>query len=187
MADTDETEARSANVQPTATSGQRKVWKGHEDFPDHNELLLNDYVKRATRKNVWFYRDRCGVNRGPAPLPILRDAWTHGLIDQNTLVYGQGMVDFLPIKNVRTLMGQIRTWDGALNLLVLQCCLRITCMPLFNIAAQLRSGTCLIPMLHNGLAVLHCLCRKLECLWFAAVQCCAVHTPWFWHEVGSHI
>jgi hypothetical protein len=113
MADQDNSDERAANVKPTPSSAPRKVWKGNKDFPDLNELHLNNYVKLATRKNVWFYRDRCGVNRGPAPLPTMRDAWVNGLIDQNTLVWGQGMVDFLPIKNVRTLMGQIRTWDGA--------------------------------------------------------------------------
>lgn len=91
----------------------RQQWKGRDAGPDDNELLLINYVKRATRKNLWYYRDRCGVARGPATLPTLREAWVHGLIDENTLCHGQGLVDFLPIKNIRTLTPQIRTWDGA--------------------------------------------------------------------------
>lgn len=81
-------------------------------FPDDNESFLINYVRNATKKNIWYYRDRCGVARGPAPLPTLKEAWTHGLIDEYTLVWGQGLVDFLPIRNVRTLTAQIRTPEG---------------------------------------------------------------------------
>jgi GYF domain 2 len=79
---------------------------------DDSELFLLTYVRRTTRKNAWYYRDRCGVARGPAPIPIMRDAWVNGIIDQNTLVWGSGLMDFLPIKNVRSLTGQIRTPEG---------------------------------------------------------------------------
>jgi hypothetical protein len=87
-------------------------FKPQKRFPDSNEAFLITYVRMATRKNLWYYRDRCGVARGPAPVPTLREAWVHGLIDQNTLVWGQGLIDFLPIKNVRTLVPQIRTPEG---------------------------------------------------------------------------
>ena len=33
----------------------------------------------------------------------------NGIIDQDTLVWGQGLADWLPVKNVRTLVPQIRT------------------------------------------------------------------------------
>jgi hypothetical protein len=33
----------------------------------------------------------------------------NGIIDENTLVWGQGLADWLPVKNVRTLVPQIRT------------------------------------------------------------------------------
>ena len=36
----------------------------------------------------------------------------HGIIDENTLVWGQGLADWLPIRNVRTLVAQIRTMEG---------------------------------------------------------------------------
>jgi hypothetical protein len=40
---------------------------------------------------------------------VLRECWVNGIIDQNTLVWGQGLADWLPVKNVRTLVPQIRT------------------------------------------------------------------------------
>ncbi len=72
-----------------------------------------DYVRLATRKNIWYYRDRMSVPRGPCPLPVLRECWVSGIIDENTLVWGQGLADWLPIRNVRTLVAQIRTPEGA--------------------------------------------------------------------------
>lgn len=68
-----------------------------------------DYIRTATRSNVWYYRDRASVPRGPCSLPVLREAWVQGVIDENTLIWGQGLVDWLPVKNVRTLVPQIRT------------------------------------------------------------------------------
>ena len=43
---------------------------------------------------------------------MLREAWCSGVIDENTLVWGQGLGDWLPVKNVRTLIPQIRTLEG---------------------------------------------------------------------------
>ena len=53
--------------------------------------------------------------RGPCNLHVLRDCWVHGVIDENTLVWGQGLADWLPVRNVRTLVPQIRTVEGRLN------------------------------------------------------------------------
>ena len=61
---------------------------------------------------MWYYRDRLNVPRGPASLPVLKEAWVNGVIDGNTLIWGQGLADFIPIKNVRTLVPQIRTLEG---------------------------------------------------------------------------
>ena len=49
--------------------------------------------------------------RGPCSLPVLREAWVNGTIDENTLVWGQGLADWLPVRNVRTLVPQIRTLE----------------------------------------------------------------------------
>jgi hypothetical protein len=35
-----------------------------------------------------------------------------GVIDEDTLVWGHGLMDWLPIRNVRTLVPQIRTPEG---------------------------------------------------------------------------
>ena len=41
----------------------------------HNERQVVDYVRTVTAKNVWYYRDRMSVPRGPCTLPVLREAW----------------------------------------------------------------------------------------------------------------
>ena len=63
----------------------------------------------ATKKNIWYYRDRLLCVRGPCTLPVLRECWVKGIIDENTLIWGQGLQDYIPVKNVRTLLPQIRT------------------------------------------------------------------------------
>ncbi|KAL4425273.1 hypothetical protein ABPG75_009289 [Micractinium tetrahymenae] len=75
----------------------------------HYDRQVVDYVRTATAKNIWYYRDRLSTPRGPCSLPVLREAWTQGVIDENTLVWGQGLADWLPVRNVRTLVPQIRT------------------------------------------------------------------------------
>lgn len=75
----------------------------------HYERSVVDYVRTATGKNVWYYRDRLSTPRGPCTLPVLRECWVNGIIDENTLIWGQGLADWLPVKNVRTLVPQIRT------------------------------------------------------------------------------
>ncbi len=77
----------------------------------HRQII--DYTREITKKNVWYYRDRMSVPRGPCSLPVLRECWVHGVIDENTLVWGQGLMDWLPVRNVRTLVPQIRTVEGA--------------------------------------------------------------------------
>lgn len=49
------------------------------------------------------------VARGPCTLPTLREAWVGGIIDEGTLIWGTGLVDWIPVGNVRTLVAQIRT------------------------------------------------------------------------------
>lgn len=52
------------------------------------------------------------VPRGPCPLHVLKDAWVQGVIDENTLVWGQGLIDWLPMRNVKLLVAQVRTPEG---------------------------------------------------------------------------
>ena len=50
--------------------------------------------------------------RGPCPLHVLKECWVHGVIDENTLVWGQGLFDWIPAKNVKLLLPMIRTPEG---------------------------------------------------------------------------
>lgn len=78
---------------------------------DFERIQQHDFVREATKKNVWYYRDRMSIPRGPCTLPVLRECWVHGVIDENTFVWGHGLIDWLPIKNIRTLVPQIRTLE----------------------------------------------------------------------------
>lgn len=78
---------------------------------DHVDRHVPDYVREITKHNIWYYRDRMNVPRGPCPLPVLRECWVQGIVDENTLVWGHGLADWLPIRNVRTLVAQIRTLE----------------------------------------------------------------------------
>lgn len=78
----------------------------------HNKQQI-DYVLEITKKNVWYYRDRLSVPRGPCTMPVLREAWVNGVIDGNTLIWGHGFMEWLPIKNIRTLVMQIRIPEGS--------------------------------------------------------------------------
>ena len=63
-----------------------------------------------------YYRDRMSVPRGPCNVAVLRECWVQGVIDEHTLVWGQGLGDWLPVRNIRTLVPQIRTFEGAAQL-----------------------------------------------------------------------
>ena len=70
-------------------------------------LLITSFISCIFLNNVC--RDRLSTPRGPCSLPVLREAWVNGVIDENTLVWGQGLADWLPVRNIRTLVPQIRT------------------------------------------------------------------------------
>lgn len=75
----------------------------------HYQYEMINYQRMLMRKNIWYYRDRMSVPRGPCPLHVLKDCWVQGVIDENTLVWGGGLYDWLPIKNVKLLIPMIRT------------------------------------------------------------------------------
>jgi len=62
----------------------------------------------AAKDNVWFYRDRTGKVRGPAPMGSLRQCWVNGVVDEHTLVWGNGLCEWVPVRNVRGLVANIR-------------------------------------------------------------------------------
>ena len=78
------------------------------------------------------------VPRGPCTLHVLRDCWVHGVVDENTLVWGQGLCDWLPIRNVRTLVPQIRTVEGRQHVLILT--EPALCRPCPNLTLSLSEG-----------------------------------------------
>jgi hypothetical protein len=89
-----------------------------------------------------YYRDRLSVPRGPCNISVLRECWVHGVIDDGTLVWGQGLIDWLPVKNVRTLVPQIRTLEGVRMLLhIINTLIRIK-----------EPGNC--PLLHSHIYLL---------------------------------
>ena len=88
---------------------RRPPWERRRPETSYYDAALFNMVVTMTRWNVWYYRDRMSTPRGPAPITSLRQAWSNGVIDENTLVWGEGLMDWIPIKNVTTLVGQIRT------------------------------------------------------------------------------
>lgn len=77
-----------------------------------------NYQRMLMRKNIWYYRDRMSVPRGPCPLHVLKDCWVQGTIDEHTLVWGQGLYDWLPAKNVKLLVAMVRTPEGEAQSLI---------------------------------------------------------------------
>ena len=91
-----------------------KVWQARRNLNKNltrAEKEVMYYVGLGISKNVWYYKDRAGTTRGPCNMPIMRDAWSKGIIDADTLVYGTSLHFWTPIRNVNTLAGQIRTTD----------------------------------------------------------------------------
>jgi len=67
-----------------APKAPRKPSRKVGDFEEYQQL---DYVRTMTARNTWYYRDRLSVPRGPCSMPVLREAWCNGVIDENTLVW----------------------------------------------------------------------------------------------------
>jgi hypothetical protein len=53
------------------------------------------------RGNIWFYRDRTGLPRGPMTITTVRKAYINGVVDQHTLFWGNGLGDWVPLRNIR--------------------------------------------------------------------------------------
>ena len=61
--------------------------------------------------NIWYYKDRIGLPRGPLQLSHLRACWVNGTVDEATLVWGQGLESWYPICNVEGLEVNIKSLD----------------------------------------------------------------------------
>jgi len=94
------------------------VWQ-QDIRPNPRRIVLSsyqaemiNYQRMLMRKNIWYYRDRMSVPRGPCPLHVLKDCWVQGVIDEHSLVWGHGLYDWLPVRNVKLLTAMIRTPEG---------------------------------------------------------------------------
>ncbi|EFJ44293.1 hypothetical protein VOLCADRAFT_106447 [Volvox carteri f. nagariensis] len=97
------------NAPPTTpwTGALRPVPRKIVLSPYQYEMI--NYQRMLMRKNIWYYRDRMNVPRGPCPLHVLKEAWVTGIVDENTLMWGHGLYDWLPAKNIKLLLPMIRT------------------------------------------------------------------------------
>ncbi|XP_031128894.1 protein TIC 56, chloroplastic [Ipomoea triloba] len=73
--------------------------------------LEKRYYDFIMKTGGWFYKDRLGRSRGPMELVQLRTAWTGGIIDRHTFIWGEDMDEWAPISMVYGLECAIATWD----------------------------------------------------------------------------
>merc|ERR1712146_274645 len=83
--------------------------KKTKDIPLEDREQMWYWINSVLVCGIWYYRDRMGTPRGPCSLPVLREAWTKGIIDDKTLVWCRGLIDWIPIRNVTFLVSLIRT------------------------------------------------------------------------------
>ena len=62
--------------------------------------------------NIWWYKDRAGLPRGPLQITGLRACYAQGVVDDQTLVWGQGLTGWYPIRNVIGLTANIRNLES---------------------------------------------------------------------------
>ncbi|KAG2490491.1 hypothetical protein HYH03_011119 [Edaphochlamys debaryana] len=100
---------------PLDNAPPAEPWKG-ELRPVPRKIVLSpyqyemiNYQRMLLRKNIWYYRDRMNVPRGPCPLHVVKEAWVSGIVDENTLFWGHGLYDWLPAKNIKLLLPMVRT------------------------------------------------------------------------------
>lgn len=78
----------------------------------HSVELYCYFCPVIMKTGGWFYKDRLGRSRGPMELVQLRTAWTGGIIDRHTFIWGEDMDEWAPISMVYGLERAIATWDG---------------------------------------------------------------------------
>jgi len=67
------------------------------------------------RSGGWYYKDRLGRTRGPLELITLKSAWSAGIIDKNTFIWGEDMDEWAPIHMIYGMERAIATWEGLLS------------------------------------------------------------------------
>lgn len=64
-------------------------------------------MRTVIRRNIWYYRDRTGLPRGPMSIDVLRKAYIGGIVDGNTLMWGNGLGHWVPLRNIRGMDGNL--------------------------------------------------------------------------------
>lgn len=105
-----EKSAELKTTKPSATPSAFSRKEANKEL-EKEEWEANKYSFIALEDNIWYYRDRASVPRGPAPISTMRTCWVNGYIDENTLVWGQGLEEWVPLRNVRALPALIRNFE----------------------------------------------------------------------------
>lgn len=96
---------------PTPWTGEMRPTPRSIKLSPYQYEMIN-YQRMLMRKNIWYYRDRMNIPRGPCPLHVVKEAWVSGIVDENTLFWGHGLYDWLPAKNIKLLLPMVRTPEG---------------------------------------------------------------------------
>ncbi|QCE03306.1 protein TIC 56, chloroplastic [Vigna unguiculata] len=73
--------------------------------------LERRYYDFIMRSGGWYYKDRLGRTRGPLELITLKSAWSAGIIDKNTFIWGEDMDEWAPIHMIYGMERAIATWE----------------------------------------------------------------------------
>ncbi|XP_057524323.1 protein TIC 56, chloroplastic [Amaranthus tricolor] len=77
--------------------------------------LEKRYYDFAMRTGGWYYKDRLGRTRGPCELIQLKTAWSAGIIDTHTFIWGEDMDEWAPIGMIYGVERAIATWEVRLG------------------------------------------------------------------------
>ena len=63
------------------------------------EVMEEEKAQRdGFMSNYWYYRDPKGVPRGPCTISSLKACYVNGSIDKKSMIYGDGMSEWLPLE-----------------------------------------------------------------------------------------
>lgn len=74
--------------------------------------LEKRYYDFIMKSGGFYYKDRLGRTRGPMELIQLKTAWSAGIIDKDTFVWGEDMDEWAPICMIYGMERAVATWDA---------------------------------------------------------------------------
>ncbi|KAL2901909.1 Protein TIC 56 chloroplastic [Bienertia sinuspersici] len=77
--------------------------------------LEKRYYDFIMKTGGWYYKDRLGRTRGPCELIQLKTAWSGGIIDTHTFIWGEDMDEWAPIGMIYGLEKAIASWEVRLG------------------------------------------------------------------------